>query len=168
MNRKNAKKGFTIVEMLVVVAVMAIIATLATGAVMKSMRTMRDKRADAMVSGLQMALNNYRAQQNKWPFDHAKDMKKVGNSQTLYRAEGENNAAVFTEMFKSTGSSKSSYIDPSAMLTRVNGARMSVKKALEQGKTDLPLGYPAPENTSEFKFFTVEYNLETDSVKVKR
>lgn len=163
MKKKNAKKGFTIVEMLVVVAVMAMIATLATGAVMKSMRTMREKKLNAMISGLQMALDNYRAQQNEWPFEIS-ELKRVNNSQTLYRAEGENNVVVFRKMFKS----KNTYIDPSAILTRVGGSRMSVRQALEQGKTDLPLGYPEPSNTSEFKFFTVEYNLATDSVKVNR
>ncbi|MDD2598255.1 MAG: type II secretion system protein [Kiritimatiellae bacterium] len=163
MNKKNNRKGFTIVEMLVVVAVMAMITTLATGAVMRSMRTMREKRVDAMVSGLQMALNNYRAQQNEWPFELS-DMKRVGNSQTLYKVEGENNQKAFKKMFKS----KNNYVDPSAILTRVDGSRMSVRQALEQGKTDLPLGYADPRNTREFKFFTVEYNLATDSVRVAR
>jgi len=157
------RKAFTIMEMLVVVAVMAMIATLATGAVMKSMRTMREKRINAMISGLQMALNNYRAQQNEWPF-RLSDLQRVKDSQTLYEAAGENNAVVFRKLFESD----TTYIDPSAILTRVRGSRMSVREALEKGQTDLPLGYPEPSDTSEFRFFSVQFNLATDSVKVSR
>ncbi len=155
------RKAFTIMEMLVVVAVMAMIATLATGAVMKSMRTMREKRINATISGLQMALNNYRAQKNEWPFDLS-DLQRV--SPTLYKVEGEKNAVVFQKLFESD----TTYIDPSSILTRVKGSRMSVREALEKGQTTLPLGYPEPSDTSEFKFFSVQFNLATDSVKVSR
>ncbi|MDA3923742.1 MAG: type II secretion system protein [Kiritimatiellae bacterium] len=164
MKNLRSRKAFTIMEMLVVVAVMAIIATLATSAVLKSVRTMRYKRINATISGLQMALQNYRAQHNEWPFSISA-FEQVDNSPTYYVAEGENNAEVFEELFKTDNTT---YIDPSAILTRVNGSRMSVKQALEKGESLLPLGYPDPVDTRKFSFFTVHYNLETDSVKVSK
>jgi len=163
MKNWKSKKGFTIMEMLVVVAVMAIIATLATGAVMKSLLTMREKKVKATISALQMAMQNYRAQQNEWPFALS-DLDRVNNSQTLYEAVGEDNAVVFEGLFDS----KNTYVDPSAILTRVNGARMPVKDALEKGETRLPLGFPEPTDTRKFSFFTVRYNLTTDTVKITR
>lgn len=44
--KKITRRGFTIVELLVVISIMAIIATLATGAVLKSVRQSRIRRAD--------------------------------------------------------------------------------------------------------------------------
>jgi hypothetical protein len=123
---------------------------------------MREKRINATISGLQMALNNYRAQKNRWPFDLS-DLKHSDDSAT-YTANGEDNAVVFEELFKS----EITYVDPSSTLTRVNGSRMTVKQALEKGQTSLPLGYPDPVDTRKFKFFSVSYNRTTDSIKVGR
>ena len=162
MKKFKSRKAFTIVEMLVVVSVMAIIATLATGAVLKSLKTMRQKRINATISGLQMALSNYRAQKNEWPFELS-DLKHTSRS-TTYTADGEDNAVVFEKMFKS----EITYIDPSSTLTRINGSRMTVKQALEKGQTYLPLGYPDPSDTRKFRFFSVKYNLTTDTIKVVR
>jgi prepilin-type N-terminal cleavage/methylation domain-containing protein len=166
-NGKN-KRGFTIMEMLVVVAVMAIIATLATGAVIKSLKTMRYKRISSTRTALGMALNNYRAQKNEWPFDH-NQMQRAKRDRTLYYAYEQNNqyvsvpnSVVFEELFESG----KAYIDVSALLTMIDGRRMTVKQAIDQGLSNITVGYPNPENTKEFQYFGVRYNSVTDSVNV--
>ncbi len=159
---KRDKQGFTILEMLVVVAVMAIIATLATGAALKAIQNTRQKRIVATRRVLEAALNNYRAQQNKWPFNLS-ELTRVPNNRTLYRATGEDNAVVFDALLRQNISLLG---DTSALLTRVRGRRMSVKQALEEKLSPIPIGYPNPTNTDEFRFYSVEYNSVTDSIRV--
>ena len=164
MRNKITRRGFTILEMLVVVAVMAIIATLATGAAPKSLKVMRRRRIAATVSVLEAALNNYRAQENKWPFSISQ-MQHVSAKSPLYRASGEKNAVAFEELLNKDISLLG---DTSGLLTRVKGRRMSVKEAQEKNLSPIAIGYPDPDNTDQFRFFTVEYNTITDSVKVKQ
>ena len=45
-NGSDRRRGFTILELLVVISIMAIIATLATGAAIKAVKQSRNKRID--------------------------------------------------------------------------------------------------------------------------
>lgn len=162
MQIKGKKSGFTIVEMLLVVAVMAIIATLAIGAIVKSLKSARHKRINATVVVLEAALNNYRAQQNKWPF-RLSEMKRDNRDQTLYWATGPENAVAFEKLLDADVTLLG---DTSALLTKVNGHRISVKQALEENLSPIPIGYPNPDNTDDFRYFRVRYNSITDSVNV--
>jgi len=163
MKRFKNRKGFTILEMLVVVAVMAIIASLATGGAIKSVRAIRQKRIDATKTVLTAALNNYRAQQNEWPF-RLSELDRDNKDRTLFRAEGDKNAVVFEELFKTQN--RSVMGDTSGLLTMVNGRRMSVKQALEQNLSPIAIGYPNPNNTDQFIFFNMEYNSITDTIRI--
>ncbi len=162
MKKFNNKKGFTILEMLVVVAVMAIIASLATGGAIKSIRAIRQKRINATIGVLEAALNNYRAQKNEWPF-RLSDLERDNRDRTIFRAAGDRNAVVFEEMLDQRITLLG---DTSGLLTMVNGRRMTVKQALEQNQRPIAIGYPDPKNTDHFRFFNVTYNSMTDTVKV--
>lgn len=156
--RTITRRGFTILELLIVISIMAMLATLATGAALKAIKQSRTKRISATITALEMALMNYRAQENKWPFDIG-SLEKTSDG--YYWAKGQNNAAVFRAMFTSS----TVYLDGSALMTNVKG-RMTVKQALEKGINNIPIGYPDPENPNVFKYFNVRYAPLTDSVKV--
>lgn len=162
-NRENGitRRGFTILELLIVISIIAIIATFATGAALKSIKNSRVKRVDAMRQVLEMALVSYRAQENEWPFT-LKDLNQDTGDNNIYWAKGNKNAVVFKKLL----SSKSTiYFDYSGLMTAVSG-RMTVKQALEKGLTDIPIGYPDPDNPGTFKYYNVEYLVLTDTVKV--
>lgn len=170
MLTKSDRAGFTIMEMMVVVAVMAIIATLATGAAVKAVKSSRLKRIQTTKVALQVAIENYHAQEGEWPFD-IKAMHRSIKKPTLYWAYdsshsriNKDNSVVFDRMLKS----QSQYLDGSALLTRVNGRRMSVMQALSRGlsTSDMCIGYPNPNNTKQFFLYGVRYNADTDSVNV--
>jgi len=175
-NRNRLRRGFTIIELLVVVSIMAVIATLATGAAIKSVKQNRNKRIDMMAKALEMSLVNYRALYGKWPveFNDYKNDGDEGDEKIVLKGDVKN-AAVFKEILNAVKQNRA-LLDTSALLTRVNGKQMSVKDALRAGSgKDIPIGYPDydpkpddPAQFKNFKYYTVEYYITTESVKVKR
>lgn len=165
---RTTRRGFTILELLVVISIMAIIATLAVGAASKSIKQSRSKRIDAMITSLEIALQNYRAQNNEWPFSIS-DLAQDRKDPNLYWSHGVQNIEVFKKMYHgAAGPSRTVYLDASALFTVVNGKRMTLRAALELRRVDAPLGYPVPNDTSKFAFFCVRYAPLTDTVKVMR
>ena len=61
------KKGFTLVEMLVVIAVIGILGGIVTTAALGALKNGRTKRADAMCAALEQAISAYYAQEGQWP-----------------------------------------------------------------------------------------------------
>lgn len=164
------RKGFTIIEMMMVVAVMAIIASLATGAAFKSIKSSRRRRVQATKVALQTAIENFHAQENQWPFElsqlyHSKHKPGLYWAYVKsHRYINVDNTVVFEEMLDSNAP----FLDSSALLGLAAGARKVIRNALKEGcsPSDIILGYPNPNDTSEFCFFAVRYNSDTDSVNV--
>lgn len=70
------KKGFTIVELLVVVGIIAILMGIVTTAASESMKASRTRRAEALFALVQSGLAAYYAQNDEWPI---RFVGKVGN-----------------------------------------------------------------------------------------
>lgn len=160
MNKR--KKGFTLVELMMVMVVMAIIATLATGAAMKSIKQAKEHKIDATCVALVQALTNYRAAEQCWPVS----LNAKGDSPTVdFR---ENNALVFAPLLANR---EKLYLDPSALLTKVPGLGViPLRVAMDRKMSPevCPLGYPDPSNGNIFKYFKVTFNLSLDTVSVGR
>jgi len=173
------KKGFSLVELLLVIAVIAVLATLTIGGVMKSIQSSREKHIDAMCNALRLALVNYRAQEGRWPcklepgtkngspmYSSGQFESEENRNRVIFTRE--NNRDVFRPLIPTKGAKKGFYISPSEFLTKVGGRVMSLREAVDQGASSPPLGYANPNKRSEFLYFGVEFNLATDSVKVRR
>jgi prepilin-type N-terminal cleavage/methylation domain-containing protein len=161
---KRRRAGFTIVELLVVIAIMAVLASLATGAAIKSIKQARNRRIDATVQSLNLAMANYRALRGEWPYSF--NEPNSGN-RTFQTISGKENAAVFKKLW--TDPARNTLVDASTLLTSVPGlGRTTVQKAIESRATDIPVGYPNPNNTDDFKFFTVRFNFLTNMAQVER
>lgn len=61
------RRGFTIIELMVVIAVIAILATLVTKAAQSSIREARQKDAKLMAQAIKLGIANYHAQFGEWP-----------------------------------------------------------------------------------------------------
>lgn len=156
-NTVGRKWGFTILELLIVISIMALLATLAIGAAQKAKISARKKNIAATIQTLELAVGNYKANENRWPFD-INSLQRDGD---YYWAKGQKNAVVFGNLLKSS----TRYLDGSGLMTNVKG-RMTVKQALEKGIIDIPIGYLDPINPNVFKYFDVRYAPLTQVVKV--
>lgn len=67
MNRSGYGKGFTIVELLVVVAIISVLLGIVSVAAQGALRNGRTKRADAMCRVLEQAIAAYYAKVGQWP-----------------------------------------------------------------------------------------------------
>jgi len=156
------KKGFTLVELMMVMVVMAILATLATGAALKSIRNAKEQRINATCVTLGQALVNYRAQEQSWPVA----LDPVDTSPTVTFQE--TNAKVFAPLLENR---QKVYLDPSGLFTKVSGLGLiSLREAMDRktAPNACPLGYPDPSNGNIFKYFRVTFNLSLDTVTVGR
>lgn len=61
------RRGFTIVELMIVIAVIAILATLVTRAAISSIREGREKDARIMAEAIRMGITTYHAAMGEWP-----------------------------------------------------------------------------------------------------
>ena len=164
MNNTTRRRGFTIIELLVVISIMAVIATLATGAAIKSIKQNRNKRIDVTAKSLELALMNYRALHGQWPFE-IEAMEDDGKLKgQFYWFHGKENYKAFEKILSGIRK-KEVLLDVSALLTKANGSRMTVQKALEQNKGNIPIGYADPDS-DQLLFFCILYRKDTDSVKV--
>jgi len=156
------RKGFTLVELMMVMVVMAIIATLATGAAMKSIKQAKEKRIDSTCVGLMQALTNYRAAEQCWPVR----LNLQNDKPTVdFR---ENNAEVFAKLIEKRDKV---YLDPSALLTKVPGIGvMSLREAMDRKIAPgvCGIGYADPSNGNIFKYYKVSFNPSMDTVSVGR
>lgn len=73
------RKGFTIVELLVVIGIIIVLMGIVTTAASESMKASRRRRADALFALVQSGLAAYYAQNDRWPIDFG---GRVGNHKT--------------------------------------------------------------------------------------
>lgn len=176
------KRGFTIVEMLMVIAILAVLLGIITTASGTAIRQARVKRAEAMRSVLQAGLATYYTQKGKWPgrlqtwCDNGPANSKV---RVDYLSDSEADT-VFQELVKEsisgsqmldvTGLFVARASQASSSATNVDGMdfRAAMTKTKKRGKLsprELAYGY-ATKTTGKFRRFIVKYNFETDSVTV--
>jgi len=107
------RSGFTIVEMLVVIAVLAVLMGLVGTAATAAIRNARGKRADAMKRAWQAAITSYYAQKGEWP--GALEDKAKNSKETVVDLEDTDLNSVFQEIVKESIDKANPLIDVSAL-----------------------------------------------------
>ena len=173
------KKGFTVIELMVVVAVLAILISIITAAATGAISSARDKQREAMRVSFQAAIATYQAAdpQGKWPgaLDSASE-----SGRTVVLREDEAQRVFRIIVQKSTGESGTPLplIDPHGLVVAPSGAKdgrsasMSFDEARQGGPhrrkipvSELDFGYQLAAN-GRFHRFNIVYHAETDSVTV--
>ncbi len=107
------RSGFTIVEMLIVIAVLAVLMGLVGTAAMAAIRNARGKRADAMRRAWQGAITAYYAQKGEWP-GALEDLAK-SSTKTVVDLDDSQLNSVFQELVKESIDKANPLIDTSAL-----------------------------------------------------
>ncbi|MBR4652657.1 MAG: type II secretion system protein [Kiritimatiellae bacterium] len=176
------RRGFTIVEMLMVIAVLGILLGIVTTAASTAIRQARVKRAAAMRTVLQAGLATYYAQKGEWPgqlkswCDNGPDRQ---NLRVDYLSDSQADK-VFQELVEESVK-RSQMLDVSGLFVaeaaKVNGkdsktqgmdfraAKLATKKRGKLSTSQLAFGY-SEKKTGFFRRYIIKYNFETDSVTV--
>ena len=85
---ERRRRGFTLIEMLVVIGVIAILAGIIIGALPAARNKSIRSRVIAEMKGLELAINNYKAKHNFFPPDNVNDFSK---SSLFYELTGTTN-----------------------------------------------------------------------------
>ena len=96
MTTKRAKKGFTIVEMLMVIAVLAVLMGIVSTAASSVIRKSRVRKNEALRSALQAGIATYCQQEGFWPPGKKGKLQQWADDglDAKYRSKGQNVAAL--------------------------------------------------------------------------
>ena len=189
--RVSARAGFTIVELLVVIAVIGVLMGIVTTAATASIRESRGRRIAAMKNTLQAGLAAYYAKNDKWPGQ----LDNISNDASLTKDEMEAGYKVLTDaqtesifrtlIEESTRKGGAPYLDVNGLFVAKSAPPSGAEKKPEQAyrgrdykaaanKSDkrsyippgqMIVGYPR-KKSGYFRRYRIYYNFRTDSVSV--
>lgn len=179
------RRGFTIVELLLVIGIITVLMGLVTTAASESMRSARDRRAEALFKLVQSGLAAYYAQNDEWPIDFS---GKVGNHRTgandvdanqydlsasevrtcvrkmVESAKTGNPLIDVSGLWVSRGDGESGSRHPGMdFMSAIHGTRKSAKK---MKLAEMYFGYPA--SNGSFERFGIGYSIAGDQLIVGR
>ncbi len=178
------KKGFTIVEMLMVIAVLAILMGIVTSAATTAIRQSRNRRADAMRAVIETGITAYRARMDEWPgvLDSWSKNGVPGSDKKAELSPTQYDDVLLTVVRASVGSSAvTPFIDPTGLFvankTSANsnkGFGRDFKEAIKKGNnrnritlSNMAFGYASPKRGYFFRY-KISYNGDADTISVSR
>lgn len=184
------KKGFTLLEMMAVIAIVGILIGMVVSAATSALRSEREQRAEALKAIIKEGIESYHAQKDEWP---GVDLTQRTSAGTLSAAETK---AMIYEVVKETLRNNNPLLDVSELFVmsenayqenRESGWHNGVyrkasmygmpfmeaarrKSNAKKRTTHIPVsqmiyGYPDAKDGS-FKRFKISYNPPTDSIEV--
>ena len=176
------KKGFTIIELLMVVAILATLLGIITTAVFASIRQARDRRTQAMRQTIQNGIAAYRQLKDKWPGD-LEDLAKdppANRGTVITLSQGEYDSVVQDLLKVSVGKNvKNRVMDPVGLLIMGKSGTEGKSSGVEFRAAAQKNGpYAKRMSTSEMTLvhqggngkayrYKIVYNTESDSVTVQ-
>lgn len=173
------RRGFTLVELMIVISVLGILMTIVTTAAVNSIHSAREKQTEAMRVAFQSAISTYQAANSsgKWP---SPVQTAADNAQTVVLSEEAAQTTFRIIVQKATGASGAAMplIDPHGLVVAPTGAVDGRTRGLpydeaRQGDgqrrgitTDRMLFGYQEAKSGRFRRFNIVYHAETDSVTV--
>ena len=174
------KKGFTVVELLMVVAILAVLLGIVTTAAVSSIRQSRERQAQAMKQTLQNGIASYKVRRDRWP-GKLESWADRQTEDTLGYLSNSDYDTVMHELLKASSgkSTKSRVMDPvglSVMATSGLDGKLycmdyrsvttkNNKHAKRMEPNEMTVVYPRTSDGKGLRF-VIEYNTESDVVTV--
>lgn len=180
MTDVRTKRGFTIVELLLVIGVISVLITIVVTAASSVIRSSRSQRTSAMKTVWQSAIATWQAadRDGKWP-GVIDNLARNGQSKALTQGEAQDVFRMIVQ--KSTGANGKvlPLVDPHGLFVAPNGAKDGVTmgrpydeahRGTSRSKrglrvNDMEFGYPGV-NSGRFYHFNIIYHAASDSVTV--
>lgn len=183
-----SKRGFTIVEMLMVVAILGVLITIITTASSSAIRQARGRRTEAMRVVLQAGISAYYTKEGEWPgvlkklCDDGPQTAYAKENRVQYLSDSEA-AAVFQELANQAAKGVPLLDVSGLFVCRTSSFRGYGEKARSVGmdfraaklagrkrgetikNNQLMFGYPT-KKYGDFKPYVIKYNFATDAVTV--
>lgn len=177
------KKGFTIVELLVVIGIIGVLTGIVTTAAAGAVKNSRERRRDALCTLVQTGLATYYAQNNEWPVKlptARTNMEGTGydNDPTKIVLSGSEVRTCVKELVEETRRGKP-VLDVSGLfvsrqegrfgqncygldfMSAIHGTRKSSQK---MKLNEMYFGYP--NSSGKFRHFKIVYSIPGDSMTV--
>lgn len=185
------KKGFTIVELLMVVTIIAVLLGIVTTAATASIRAARQRNAQAMRTLVQGGINVYHRQNDKWPdvieahaekgdnwaSDSNSDDERERDPHNYNYDHPDDYDKIMKQLLESSTGANSSnpVLDPTGLMVMRAGAPnnkttgMDYRTAVTEKKSfnvgQMTVGYPTTDGGKAARFI-ITYNAASDSVSV--
>ena len=175
------RRGFTIVELMMVIGVIAVLMTIVTTTAMSSMRGSREKMAEAMRVALQSAITTYQAQDSggKWPSE-IESYAENAETAVLSESDAQKVFQKIVQMSIGQGEKYLPLIDPKGLIVapygvmdgKGAGRSFSAARQGDGRRQKLPVaqmafGYQG-KMTGRFHRFNIVSHAQTDSVEVSK
>lgn len=175
------RKGFTLVELMMVVAILAVLLGIVTTAATASIRQSRERQAQAMKQTLQNGIAAYKVRKDKWPGKLEDWADRASNKGTLgYLSNGDYDNVMHELLRASSGkSTKSRVMDPVGLAvipTSGTDGRLNCmdyrsvttknnKHSKRMEPNEMTVVYPRKDTGKAYRY-VIEYNTESDEVSV--
>lgn len=173
MEKHLGKSGFTLVELLVVIAVMAILGTIVLGSSRMLIQTAREHRTRTTRDALNVALHRYRTEYQEWPVSKSdakgqphdkREGTSAYNGYEWYQWK-EDNWKIFDELRAVNNPDKITFLDEAAVYTSSSSGEKVIPLADAAGNTGHSLYY-AMKRDNKSAPFLVWICFETDEAEV--
>ena len=174
------KKGFTIIELLMVIAILAVLLGIITTAATASIRQSRERQTQAIKQTLQNGIAAYKVRKDKWPGQLEKWAEQEHDGTIGYLSTSDYDGVVKELLRVSTGKyAKNRVLDPVGLTIipsdKADGKvdcmdfRSASTKNNKHAKYmewhEMTVVYPKADNGTAYRY-VIEYNAESDAVTV--
>ena len=171
------KKGFTIVELMMVVGIIGILLGIVTTAAASSIKQARVRKAEACCTVVEQGLAAYSAQHGQWPGNFSttltdRDAYELSSSEvnnmirTLVR-EGRQNNTPYMDVSGLYVSRQVGEKGSKAFGLDFRDAVRGTKRTAAMSVAQMNFGYPETDH-GYFRHFKIVYSIPTDEMKVSQ
>ena len=186
------RRGFTIIELVMVIAIMGILLGIVTTAAASSIKQARDRKADACCKVVQAGFETYYSQKGEWPGNIESKLKgdKANSEGKMYNSDADlyvldpgdvdemmrdilreykkgnpclDISGLFVSRKQGLPGSKDLGLD---FMTAIKGTKKD-KNGQRMQTGEMHFGYPE-KNHGYFRHFKVVYSKPTDQMKVSK